>query len=627
MPRAPVFPSADVGGNDSGPHFRSVSSPERSRSTRLPGMSVLASVKLPYLRRPGPEEAPSTTHKTPLLTLKLSSHSFLDCTLKDDVSTSPLYTIRTVGMTTTIMRADPWQESIRTADIKWPKIIPPKGKGKGTPDGVLVQLKGSRWKGGDSFLKPSTSKSGSRKFKIPYLSHSMKWQKQGTAYWCTTSPMKGPIAVFDPPVDHLPGRLTIYETLHDKYDTSPMLVHQGVSIFLLDYLLVTTILLVTDLQEWMLVQSASSSTASTTDQPPNTSLQWRKIAHGEPLFPKLPPAIAHHSTDGLNKSPATPTSQEQMAKIVHGDPLYPRIKPGSKSVFSFSSYSDEGEDNGSDSGDVRTGSPSPSAESSLDPVSNNSSAPPHTYIDPSFYLEHGVPPIPPLPSHYTGQTSLSQSSVGSRSARVQELPVSLNVSRPWLDATSPPLIEPNTRAEMSSSTSSVGPADASLWKRRPSEPVITRARSVSRPLPRTPNTPSADVHSPVIRRVQSHNRINEVDIQKPWLQTSPPPLPPAPFTSTAPRTPRTGRSLPPTPFDLAMGRPTGGFNAPVASGLQIPRKSLDNNEATSEWDGLLGCEEGASHSSLARPSFDQPPPAYSSIDFSTTHPQPWTTGT
>ncbi|KXN90788.1 hypothetical protein AN958_03442 [Leucoagaricus sp. SymC.cos] len=583
-------------------------------------MSVLASVKLPSLRRSDPGDAQCTTHKSPLLTLKLSSHSFLDCTLKDDSSTRPFYTIRTNGMTTTIVRADPWTQSTKTADIKWPKTVPGKNKGKDIPDGILVQLQDSRWKGGDSFLKPSTSKNGSRKFNLPHYSHSLKWQKQGMAYWCTSSPVKGPIAVFDPPVDNLPGRLTVYETLHDKHEASPMLVYQGVSIFLLDYLLVTVILLVTDLQEWMLVQTPSSSATPSNDaQQPNTGLQWRKIAHGEPLFRRRSPATTHRSPPGsFDDGPVTPTSQEQLAKIVHGDPLYPRLRPSAKSVLSFSSESEEG-DSGSHLEVPFTRSPSPAAESSQP---NSLSVSSHTYIDALFYHDQELPPVPPLPSRYTGQARPSSpASTSSRVARdlpMTPLQVLSEASRSTASLHAGPFTHFHEGEPSSSSTS---PADASLWKRRPSEPGITRSRSTSRPLPRTPNVPNAHTHKPVIRRVRSHSRINQVDVEKPWLSTSLPPVPPLPPTPVTPRTPRTGRFLPPTPFDVAMGRSTGRINTPVAPSLQLPRKSFESDENTSEWVQMLSGTQEASDPVLERPSFDQPPPAYSSIDFNHSHTQ------
>lgn len=155
MPKGNTIPLLDAGVKDKGQSNPTGEQPCPPRS--LPRMSVFAAVKIPYLRRlEGGDGA--YTHKTPLLTLRLSSHSFLDSTLKDDLSPFPLYTIKTAIMTTSIVRADPWDARTKTADIKWPKIVPTKSKGKNVPDGVLVQLKGSRWKGGDSFLKPSASK-------------------------------------------------------------------------------------------------------------------------------------------------------------------------------------------------------------------------------------------------------------------------------------------------------------------------------------------------------------------------------------------------------------------------------------------------------------------------------------
>ncbi len=154
LPDASVKDKGQSGSNTGGTQ---VSGFPRAPLRTPPRMSVLAAIKLPYLRRL--EIGPTAyTHKAPLLTLKLSSHSFLDSALKDDLSSRPLYTIQTVGVTTTIIRADPWDGSTKTADIKWPKVLPAKRKGKNVPDYVLVQLKGSRWKGSESFLKPSTSR-------------------------------------------------------------------------------------------------------------------------------------------------------------------------------------------------------------------------------------------------------------------------------------------------------------------------------------------------------------------------------------------------------------------------------------------------------------------------------------
>lgn len=399
-----------------------------------------------------------------------------------------------------------------------------------------------------------------------------------------------------------------------------MLVHQGVSILLLDYLLVTCILLVTDVQEWMVVQGSNPG-SPTGDFSPSAGRQWRKIAHREPLFPKLSPVTTQTTIPGdFDSNSATTTSQEQMAKIVHGDPLYPRLQQSSVSQPSNLSES-EAEDNGNETHSllevITTRSPSPSAESFLYPVSEMS-APSHTFIDPSFYLDQRAPPVPPIPSHYASQAR-SSSPVSTKSRRIRELPVppplilNSEASNSRISHSQPLVESTNQVRELDSSASTIGPADASLWKRRPSEPILTRARSLSRPLPRTPLTPSADGRDPVIRRVQSHTRINQNDIEKPWLSSAPP-LPPLPITSTTPMTPRPGRSLPPTPLDLAMGRTMGGSTTRVDD-TQFVRKSYESDQDSPGWVQMLTGQHGMPGPAPPRPSFDHPPPAYTAIDF------------
>ncbi|KAF9446228.1 hypothetical protein P691DRAFT_674056, partial [Macrolepiota fuliginosa MF-IS2] len=424
MPKGKPNPVFDAGVNDLKSHWdwSGDSDPTEDQVSRPssapPRMSVLAAMKIPYLRR---LEAGGNAHvhKTPLLTLNLSSHSFLDSTLKDDLSSYPLYTVRTIDMTTTVVRTDPWDATTRAAVVKWPKIVP-TSKGKNVPDGVLVQVGGSRWKGGDSFLKPTTSKTGPRKFNLPHYSHSLKWRKHGTEYWCTTSSVKGPIAIFDPAIETIPGRLIVFETLYDKYETGPMLAHHGVSLFLLDYLLITAILLVTDIQEWMLVQSPSSNNPSD-DPNSNAGLRWRKIAHGEPLFPKISQVMTQSTTHCDFDLNPTPPAQERMAKSVHNDLLFP-FHHASTSRLSFSSCSEDEEgDHHPFSGITRNRTFSPSAESCLLPLSNKS-APSHTHLDPSFHLNEDVSPVPHLPCQLPDQARpVSPASTSSR--RLRELPV------------------------------------------------------------------------------------------------------------------------------------------------------------------------------------------------------------
>ena len=121
--------------------------------------AILPMVKLPLgplLRRHDAIEPPVHT-KSPLLTLKLSSRSFLDSTIGNDTLRGPLYEIKTVGTLTTITWNDDKRASLQTASIKWPRMLPTKTVGKGYTDGVHIQLRGTRYLGGETLLKPAVN--------------------------------------------------------------------------------------------------------------------------------------------------------------------------------------------------------------------------------------------------------------------------------------------------------------------------------------------------------------------------------------------------------------------------------------------------------------------------------------
>lgn len=160
MARRDISPFVDAGSDDFERSRRPNPPLVHSSSLPLPGIpphrsSVFSSPVFPSLRRPGPGEIMNSHLKTPLLTLKLSSPSFLDSVVHDDLTKHPLYTIRTIGTSTIITRSDPWEGSSNAADIKWPKVLPVKGKGKET-DGVSIRMRGAKWKGSESLLRPGT---------------------------------------------------------------------------------------------------------------------------------------------------------------------------------------------------------------------------------------------------------------------------------------------------------------------------------------------------------------------------------------------------------------------------------------------------------------------------------------
>jgi hypothetical protein len=140
----------DIGRRERPGSSSKLSPPQAGHSSRS---SVLSSV-VPYLRRLDVGEDMPAHQKSPLLTLRLSSPSFLDSIVNDDITKEPLYYIKTVGTSTTIRRADPWEGNTKTADINWPGSAP--AKGKGISDGILIQMRGARWKGSETLLRRST---------------------------------------------------------------------------------------------------------------------------------------------------------------------------------------------------------------------------------------------------------------------------------------------------------------------------------------------------------------------------------------------------------------------------------------------------------------------------------------
>jgi hypothetical protein len=120
-------------------------------SVSRPGSST--SIVRPYLKRLDIREDPPSHHtRRPLLTLKLSSTSFLGSVVHDGYSEHPLYTITTTGRSTAVMRRGRTKESSKIADVRWPK----NGKTEPGWDGVLVRMCGGRWEAAESVLRPAS---------------------------------------------------------------------------------------------------------------------------------------------------------------------------------------------------------------------------------------------------------------------------------------------------------------------------------------------------------------------------------------------------------------------------------------------------------------------------------------
>ncbi|TRM69288.1 hypothetical protein BD626DRAFT_544078 [Schizophyllum amplum] len=560
---------------------RSNSASEASSSTSKlaqPRTSILPAV-LPHLRRSIDE--PTTITKEALLTLQLSSHSFLDSLVHDEASDQAVYSIQTKGASTTITRSDHWDETT-AADIRWPKTLPSGNGQEGS--GVRVQMNGREWLPGDSLLKSGSRASGTQKFCIPGYSHCLKWRPQAGAFWCTTVSVKGPIAILEPASASTPPKIVVYETLRDKYDTRSRNEHGGVSILLLDYLVATALLLVTDVQEWMVVRKYEGPTLDVA--PPEgldgetmlphshatSNRQWRKIIFGEPLYRKRSLSLGSISSSTQSDTmPATPISDDPPHIPPEGD----AFEFGAGEALSGSSEAATPEASGSPvltrpsslvldlalpneatSRPSVLSPPSPSAESICYPLAN-ASAPAHMYLDPAFYGENNIPPVLSLPSDQTSISSLPRLersiSIPGRRAGVRELPTPPREPAPVLDPSvwTPSPISPSTDSSDlltfvrgPSSASSIRPSTAPGLADVPSPHPRTHTNSMNvRRLPQLPMAFPADPDSeyPDVRHARNATQMDDGVMPVPRekrssapLQIRTLPLPPTPTaTSTA----------------------------------------------------------------------------------------------
>jgi hypothetical protein len=93
----------------------------------------------------------------PLMTLRLSSPSFLDSVVHDDSSDNPLYVIDTDDNVTKLRRSDP-KGFVKVCSVRWP-TDPIKSMSRKNKDlvGVEVAFGKGAWKPADDFLGYSYS--------------------------------------------------------------------------------------------------------------------------------------------------------------------------------------------------------------------------------------------------------------------------------------------------------------------------------------------------------------------------------------------------------------------------------------------------------------------------------------
>ncbi|KAF9815581.1 hypothetical protein IEO21_04502 [Rhodonia placenta] len=234
--------------------------------------------------------ATSPTEQQPILTLKLSGPSFLDTVIRDTVSKQPLYIIETVRDLTSVYRLDSrLNEAGKAAAVQWPPSLTTSAKGKGK-SGKSVQMGSGSWRDAEDLLKTGAlGNIASRKFNLPHYPHTLKWKlipgnsyvNARFTYFCSTSAVKGPIAVLDAAVLSASPRIRIYETLISQELVRSQQNHSGVPTLLLDYLITTAMLLTTTNQEWLDRPENARIPGSSS----RTVQKWMAIIHSRPVPP------------------------------------------------------------------------------------------------------------------------------------------------------------------------------------------------------------------------------------------------------------------------------------------------------------------------------------------------------
>ncbi|KIJ67744.1 hypothetical protein HYDPIDRAFT_25217 [Hydnomerulius pinastri MD-312] len=635
-----------------------------------------ASNIFPYLHRLEiVDDMASRNKKRPLLDLKLSSQSFLDAVATDLASEKPLYSVETVGSSTTIWRSDPWDGSAKIADIRWPKELPLKGKGRDNTHGALLQMNGSRWKESTNFLKYG-SLGSSRKFNIPHHPHALKWKRSGSVYQCMTATCKGPVATLESFDDDTAPKLKVYETLGNFHESVPQLDHAGISLSLLDHLFVTALLLVTEPEDWMTISrnpmffenhstDALSRPKSTSAKTPASARQWRKIMYGEPLYPSLKTpafdkgAVASRGEDAdvldISEPAQLPTSIQQWRKIVYGEPLYPSLRPQSAdgldipprpntawdtaSISSESAYYPATPSSAPSTGFYDASSLFDESERTVPRISTENN---RRYTSP---LSYSPAPVSPMPSSECMPLS-SHPSSSPRAGGRRELPAppsSYNPppsTQPWLHRSrSSPRLSPATTDHKrwmtedgvripSTFDDQDDPAESSPRNRALSSGFSIRRRQ----LPTIPPPRASTVQSPPAQpRPHSEKRLSQTQRT---LPPTPGPISRSPSATghrhaqshsqaTPSQPPTTSTPARPSTANHASSATTTQGDAAAQGRRQRHEKNPDElvnwmrNVTRAHHRRVLEGEDQERPVGPEDPIYEAPPPAYNAIDFST----------
>ncbi|KAI0044794.1 hypothetical protein FA95DRAFT_217044 [Auriscalpium vulgare] len=282
----------------------------------------------------------STTALPPLLTLKLSSPSFLETVVHDGISDNPLYVIDTDDNTTKIRRSDA-KGFVNVARVRWRRDARSSRKQTKDLTGIQIAFGKGTWRPADELLANSygtisgcvrslvyspppfdppaaiassicriilTACAGNaRVHHITCVALISLPEISLTPIQCTTETVKGPVAILEPATLTTTPHLHIHDPLFRQDHSKPQRSHSGLPLSLLDFLLVTALLMLTPGDEW------TNITREEQPEPfPEIPDADTPLDSGEASSFSLPPSPKHRpSASSLRSSTSDETGSPQ----------------------------------------------------------------------------------------------------------------------------------------------------------------------------------------------------------------------------------------------------------------------------------------------------------------------------
>src|SRR6267142_852728 len=324
------------------------------------------------------------------------------------------------------------------------------------------------------------------------------------SFQCTTETVRGPIAILEPGIQRAPPQVKILDPLF-RVDTSrPQRMHNGLALSLLDFLLVTAMILMTPNDEWMNVTRRNASDSVTDSGHPGSSSDPRApLLHNSEAAPEIerwrssiiPAQVVEGSQsrrgESSDDSSSRATSRLSFRSDIQSVAQHSTYPSGQVLFSTPSSSSHSLPSQALPSQLVRRGTrelPVPPMPPSFghNPLSASSIASHLSHLPHGQHSQKEPPPMPPLPTtfpttpHGPRRPVITPVSVSSR--RVTESPTSIH---------SRSLPTPPT-------PSSSKPPFPLLPLVPPNSAVSTTAPPLPGPVPPIP-------HHPTLSRSQSHS--------------------------------------------------------------------------------------------------------------------------